>query len=53
MNQQIRLRFDTVEEAESYARRSGIYQIEPVQDRSTKKVSYPDNFRHDRKFLDY
>lgn len=51
MNQQIRLRFDTVEEAESYARRSGIpYQIEPVQDRSMKTVSYPDNFRPDRKF---
>ena len=51
MNQQIKLRFETVEEAESYARRSGIpYQIEPAQDATVKKVSYPDNFRHDRKF---
>ncbi|WP_196258237.1 ETC complex I subunit [Pelagibacterium limicola] len=51
MRQQVKLRFDTVEEAESYARRSGIpYRIEPAHDASVKKVSYPDNFRHDRKF---
>jgi hypothetical protein len=50
MNRQIKLRFDTVEEAESYARRAGIpYRIEPAHDASVKKVSYPDNFRFDRK----
>lgn len=50
MSQQIRLRFETVEEAESYARRNGIpYRIQPAHDATVKKVSYPDNFRSDRK----
>lgn len=50
MNQQIRLRFETVEEAESYARRNGIpYRIQPAHDATPKKANYPDNFRYDRK----
>lgn len=50
MKQQIVLRFDTLEEAESYARREGIaYQVLPAQEPTIKKVSYTDNFRYDRK----
>ncbi|WP_127143535.1 ETC complex I subunit [Pelagibacterium montanilacus] len=50
MKQQIKLRFDTLEDAESYAQREGIpYIVQPVQESTVKKVSYPDNFRHDRK----
>lgn len=50
MKQQITLRFETLEEAESYARREGIaYFIQPAQEPTIKKVSYPDNFRYDRK----
>lgn len=50
MKQQLRLRFETLEEAESYARREGIpYTVQPSQDATVKKVSYPDNFRYDRK----
>lgn len=50
MKQQITLRFDTLEEAESYARREGIaYRVQPAQEPTIKKVSYPDNFRFDRK----
>ncbi|WP_421950523.1 ETC complex I subunit [Pelagibacterium sp.] len=50
MKQQIKLRFDTLEDAESYARREGIaYMVQPAQEPTIKKVSYPDNFRFDRK----
>lgn len=50
MKQQLRLRFETLEEAESYAQREGIpYLVQPAQDATVKKVSYPDNFRYDRK----
>ena len=50
MKQQIKLRFDTLEDAESYARREGIaYVVQPAQEATIKKVSYPDNFRVDRK----
>ncbi|WP_417581319.1 ETC complex I subunit [Pelagibacterium sp.] len=50
MKQQIKLRFDTLEDAESYARREGIaYSVQPAQESTIKKVSYPDNFRFDRK----
>lgn len=48
--QQIRLRFETLEDAESYAVREGIpYTVQPAQEPTIKKVSYPDNFRFDRK----
>ena len=50
MNQQIRLRFETQEAAEAYARRQGIaYTIAKPHDTVLKRVAYPDNFRNDRK----
>lgn len=48
--QQVRLSFETQEEAEAYAQRNGIeYTVQPAHDATPKKVSYPDNFRADRK----
>lgn len=48
--QQVRLSFDTQEEAEAYAQRNGIeYTVQPAHDATPKRVSYPDNFRADRK----
>ena len=50
MNQQIRLNFDTLEAAESYARRQGLaYTVQKPHDPAPKRVAYPDNFRNDRK----
>ena len=50
MQAQIRLSFDTLEEAERYARDNGIpYTVQPAHDPTPKRVSYPDNFRSDRK----
>jgi hypothetical protein len=50
MAQQIRLSFDTLEDAEAYAQRNGIaYTVQLAHDPIPKRVSYPDNFRHDRK----
>ena len=50
MNQQIRLRFETQEAAEAYARRQGIaYTIVKPHETVPKRVAYPDNFRNDRK----
>ncbi|MDB5540347.1 MAG: dehydrogenase (ubiquinone) Fe-S protein 4 [Devosia sp.] len=47
---QIRLTFDTLEEAEAYARKNGIpYQVLPDQKFTVKRTSYSDNFRFDRK----
>ncbi|WP_417308680.1 ETC complex I subunit [Devosia sp.] len=47
---QIKLTFDTLEEAESYAQRNGIpYQVMPEHRPSVKRASYADNFRSDRK----
>jgi hypothetical protein len=48
--QQVRLSFATLEEAEAYAQRNGIpYTVQPAHDPTPKRVSYPDNFRADRK----
>lgn len=48
--QQIRLSFDTLEDAEAYAKRNGIpYTVQPAHEPSVKRVSYSDNFRSDRK----
>jgi ETC complex I subunit conserved region. len=48
--QQIRLSFETLEAAEAYARRNGIaYTVQPAHEPTPKRVSYPDNFRADRK----
>ncbi|WP_338723452.1 ETC complex I subunit [Devosia sp. XK-2] len=50
MNQQVRLSFETLEAAEAYAQRNGIpYSVQPVHEPTPKRVSYPDNFRSDRK----
>jgi hypothetical protein len=48
--QQIKLSFDTLELAEAYAQKNGIaYSVQPAHDSTPKRVSYPDNFRSDRK----
>lgn len=50
MRQQVRLSFATLEAAEAYAQRNGIaYAVQPVHVPTPKRVSYPDNFRSDRK----
>jgi hypothetical protein len=50
MQAQIRLSFDTLEEAERYARSNGIpYTVQPTHTPVPKRSSYPDNFRFDRK----
>ena len=47
---QIRLAFETLEEAEAYARSNGIpYIVQPAHTPTPKRASYPDNFRSDRK----
>ena len=47
---QIKLTFDTLEEAEAYAQKNGIaYSVTPVHESAPKRSSYPDNFRSDRK----
>lgn len=49
-NTQVRLAFDTLEEAEAYAQKNGIpYSVQPAQEVTVKRSSYPDNFRSDRK----
>ncbi len=47
---QVRLTFETLEEAETYARANGIpYTVQPAHNTTPKRASYPDNFRSDRK----
>ena len=47
---QVRLLFDTLQEAEAYAQRNGIpYTVQPAHQPTPKRSSYPDNFRYDRK----
>ncbi len=49
---QLRLRFDTLAEAESYARRHGIaYRVFKPKTRHHAPKSYSDNFRSGRKQL--
>lgn len=46
---QVRLRFDTLEEAEAFAKKKGLdYTIIEPHARSPKAKSYADNFRYDR-----
>ena len=48
--QQVRLTFDTLDEATAYAERNGIpYTVQPEHVPTPKRASYPDNFRSDRK----
>lgn len=47
--QQIKLRFDTREEAVTYAERAGIaYRVEEPQEVSRRAMSYSDNFKFNR-----
>lgn len=47
---QIRLYFDTLEEAEAYAQRAGIpYRVQQPHEAKVQRNSYSDNFRYDRK----
>ncbi|MNT99044.1 hypothetical protein D3C72_2417840 [compost metagenome] len=49
MKRQIKLSFDTQEEAVAYAEKNGIpYQLMAAQDDTRKKISYSDNFRFGR-----
>ncbi len=46
---QVRLRFDSVEEATAYAESQGLaYQLEQPHDRTMKPKAYADNFRFGR-----
>ena len=49
MKSQIKLRFDSREEAVAYAERNGVpYRVEEPRAATRKVVSYSDNFRHNR-----
>jgi len=49
MKQEIRLYFQTKEEAIAYAERNGIpYRVQEPKEKKPKKLSYSDNFRFDR-----
>jgi hypothetical protein len=49
MRQQLRLRFDTKEEAVAYAEREGIaYRVEEPHDVARRTMSYSDNFKFNR-----
>lgn len=50
MKGQIRLTFNTLEEAVAYATREGIpFRVQPPNDAKRRQISYADNFRYDRK----
>jgi hypothetical protein len=50
MQQQVKLFFETRESAEAYAKRNGLaYRVIEPKEATRKKVSYPENFRFDRK----
>jgi hypothetical protein len=50
MRQQVRLSFATLEAAEAYAQKNEIeYTVQPAHEPTPKRVSYPDNFRSDRR----
>src|SRR5215204_4925057 len=49
MRSQVRLEFETKEEAIAYAARNGIpFQVSEPKDRVKPAISYSDNFRRDR-----
>jgi hypothetical protein len=48
-HQQVRLYFDTKEEAVAYARREGLaYRVEEPQEAKRRVMSYSDNFKFNR-----
>ncbi len=50
MRQQLRLRFDTKEEAVAYCEREGVaYQLFESRDPARRKISYADNFSFKRR----
>ena len=50
MESQIRLKFDTLEQAEDYARSQGMaYRVQPDQQPTPKRTLYVDNFQASRK----
>ena len=52
MKQQLRLAFDTKEEAVAYCQRHGIpYQVFDAKDPKRRTISYADNFSFNRKDL--
>lgn len=53
MRQQVKLWFDTLEDAVAYAEREGLaYRVEPLRPPAEPPaISYSDNFRHDRRGL--
>lgn len=49
MRQQVKLKFETKEEAIAYAERNGLtYTIFKPREQKRRKVAYSDNFRFDR-----
>jgi hypothetical protein len=51
MKQQIRLTFDSRDEAVAYAERMGIpFEVDVDHDRNRRPISYSDNFRTNRRF---
>ena len=47
---QVKLSFDSLEEAEAYAQRAGIpYRVQIPHEPTPKRTVYSDNFRSDRK----
>ena len=50
MKSQIRLTFETKEEAVAYAEKNGIaFQVHEPKPAKRRQISYADNFRYDRK----
>jgi hypothetical protein len=50
MQSQVRLKFESLEDAEAYARKNGLaYVVQQEQVSTPKRVAYTDNFKHDRK----
>jgi hypothetical protein len=49
MRRQVKLEFDSREQAVAYAERNGIpYQVSEAHERQPKRISYSDNFRFGR-----
>ncbi|OQM73234.1 ETC complex I subunit [Manganibacter manganicus] len=50
MKSQIRLTFDTREEAIAYAEKNGVaYRLDEPKEPRRRQISYADNFRYDRR----
>jgi hypothetical protein len=50
MKSQIRLTFETKEEAMAYAEKNGIaFRVQEPKESKRRQISYSDNFRYDRK----